>query len=137
MLRCRQRERVFENLIRLGKTFVDVAAVQFEVSADIGAVDRFELGEIGKAGFRYSHFLVHQSRVLLDRVLNLEYRRQLFVIYFDQLQRFLRRVNGQRRNGSHRITDVANLFDRNDRLIFEHWAIVGFDAECHRASAPP
>ena len=93
MLRCRQRERVFENLIRLGKTFVDVAAVQFEVSADISAVDRFELGEIGKAGFRYSHLLMHQNGILPNRVLNIEHRGQLFVIYFDQLQCFFRRVD--------------------------------------------
>ena len=71
---------------------------------------------------------MHQSGVLLDRVLNIQHRRQLVVIYFNQLQRFLRRVDGQRRNGSHRITDVANLFDRNDRLIFEHRAVVGLDA---------
>ena len=50
VLRRRQREGVFENLVGLGEAFLDIAAIELEVGANIGAFHRLDLGEIGKAG---------------------------------------------------------------------------------------
>ena len=40
MLRRRQREGVFENMIRFGEAFVDVAAIESEMRAQVGPFDR-------------------------------------------------------------------------------------------------
>ena len=92
MLRRRQCESIFENMIRFGKTFLDVAAVELEMRADIGAFDRLELGKIGKTRFRYANGLMDQSRAWLQCLVDIQNRRQLFVFDFDQSQRLFSRV---------------------------------------------
>ena len=66
MLCRRQRERVFENLVGFGEAFLDIAAIEFEVGANVGAFDRFDLSEIGKTGTRHFDRIVHQSRADLS-----------------------------------------------------------------------
>ena len=71
MLRRRQRKSVFENMIRFGETFVDIAAVEPEVRADVGAFHRFELGKISETGARQFDRFVNQDCTGLQRLVNI------------------------------------------------------------------
>ena len=128
MLRRRQRERIFENMIRFGKAFLNIAAVELEVGADIGAFDRLDLGKIGKTGSRHLTESCTKVAPGLQRLVNIQNRRQLFIVDFDQAQRFFRRIDGQGRNRCHRIADMAHFLHGDDRLIFEHRTVVRLDA---------
>src|SRR4030095_3813321 len=61
MLRRRQGERIFENMIRFGEAFLHIAAVELKMRADIGAFYWLELGKIGETRFRYANRLMNQS----------------------------------------------------------------------------
>ncbi len=59
--------------------------------------------------------------------MNIEHRRQLLVIDFDQRQRLFRSIRCQSGHGGDRIADVADFIDRHDCLIFEYRTIIRFD----------
>jgi hypothetical protein len=59
VLGCRQRKGIFKNAVRFGKAPANVTAVKFEVRAYVCAIDRSDLGEIGKAGIGHAHGIVH------------------------------------------------------------------------------
>ena len=64
----------------------------------------------------------------LQRLVNVQNRRQFLVVDFDQAQRFFRRIDAQGRNRRHRIADMAHFLHGDDRLIFEHRTVVRLDA---------
>ena len=115
-------------MIRCGKTFLNVAAVELKVRADIGPFYWLELGKIGKTGFRYANGLMDQSRTWLQCLVDIQNRRQLFVFHLDQSQRLFSRVHVQRRHSRHRITHVAHFLHGDDGLIFEYGTVVRLDA---------
>ena len=127
MLRRRQREGIFEDLVGLVETSSDIAAIEFEVGANIGAFHRLDFGEIGKTRCRQFDRVVHQGRARFQGLVNVEHRRQLFVVDLDQTQRLFRRIGSQSGHRSHRVADVAHFFHRDNRLIFEHRPVVGLD----------
>ena len=128
MLRRRQRERIFEDMVGLGEAFPNIAAVELKVRADVGAFDRLYLGEIGKAGSRQFDRVVDQRRAWFNASLHVEHRRQLLVIDFDQAQRLFRGIDGQCRHRRHRIADVTHFFHGDNGLIFENRAVIRLDA---------
>ena len=107
-------------MIRFGEPFIDVAAVEFEMGAQVRAVDGLQVGEIGETGRRQLDRVVNQHRARLERVVNAEHRRQLFIIDFDQFERRFGGIDGQCRHRRHRIADMAHLLRRDDGLILEH-----------------
>ena len=128
MLRRRQCKRIFENMIRFGKTFLNVAPVELKVRTDIGPFYRLELGKIGKTGFRNTNGFVNQSRSWLQCLVNIQNGRQLFVFHLDQTQRLFSRVHVQGRNRRHRIAHVPHFIHGDDGLIFKYRAVVRLDA---------
>ena len=75
MLRRRQREGVFENLIRFGEAFIDVTAIEPEVGAQVRPFDGFDLRQIGETGSRQLDRIMHQHRAGLERIVDVEHRR--------------------------------------------------------------
>src|SRR4029434_6166654 len=74
MLRRRQCERIFENMIRFGKAFLNISAIEFEVRTDVGAFYWLELGKIGKTGFRYANRLMNQRPSWLQCLVDIQNR---------------------------------------------------------------
>src|SRR6516164_11183037 len=92
VLRRRQRKSILKDTIRLGKALFDIAANELEMSAQIGPFDRLQFSQISKAGLWKLDRIMNQGRVGLKRFLNIEHRRQFFVIDFDQTEGGLRGI---------------------------------------------
>jgi hypothetical protein len=67
MLCRRQRERVLENMVGFSEAFVNIAAIEREVGANVGAFDRFDLSQIGETGSWHFDRIVHQGRARFER----------------------------------------------------------------------
>ena len=59
VLRRRQGKGVFENAVRFGETFLDVAAVELEMRADVSPFHRLDFGEVGETGSRQLDGIMH------------------------------------------------------------------------------
>src|SRR5262245_40466798 len=128
MLRRWQRERIFENMVRLGKAFLDIAAVELKVRANIRAFYWLELRKISKSRLGYANRFMDQSSAWLKCLMNIQYRWQFFVFDVDQTQRLFRRIRLQRRYRRDRISHMPHFFNCHDGLIFKDRAVVRFNA---------
>ena len=111
-------ELILKNLIRLGKTHSHISLRVFHDSADVCPGDSFIDGR-----------MVVRSQLFMDdggpvkgRFPGIKSRRQFLVFYPDFFGSFLGldfRLRGHRR---HRFSHVANLADREERLVLYHVA---------------
>ena len=85
-------ERLFPDVIRLGKPLFHVAVHLMHGGVDVASVP-----------------LVNLRRPFGESLEGIEHRRQLFVLHLDQRKRFFRRFLVDRGNGSHLVADVEDL----------------------------
>ncbi len=116
-------EGVLEDMRRLGKCLLGVAAPQLEIERHIGALAAFEMLEIGKSTRRLEHVVDDGlGRNRLDLV---HHRRQFIEFGHDEPRRFLGHMRVLGQDHGHRFADVPHLVDRQDRLVVEGRAVIG------------
>ena len=115
-------EGVLEHVIGRGQRRLGVAEAQVIVERDIGAAPAGEMLEVGKRAGGLQHVVDDDLAVeRLDLVVD---RRQFVVLGLDQAQRLFgdMRIGGQHHRD--RLADVADLFQRQDRLVVERRAVI-------------
>ncbi len=100
-------EFTFDDNIRFGEPFLDVARLKEEVLCDVG---RLVVSCFGRRTDRCGADLIIQDRrIVLHCVEHVQYRRQRFVLNLDQLACFLGDVHRIGSDGSDRVPAIKHL----------------------------
>jgi hypothetical protein len=121
VLHRRAGEDVLEHFVGLREPLVGVALAQPVVVAHVRAALGVD-DQVGKRLPDPRRPLVDERRALGQRVVEAEHRRQLVVLDIDQLDRLPSRVQVDGGDRGHRVADVADLVDGQDRLVAKHRA---------------
>ena len=129
MQRLLRTELVLEPVGGGGIGLVEIAAAQPVVERDIGALDPFEVLEIGEGAGRLE-LVVHidLGGCRLDLV---EDRGQFLVFGGDELYRLVGNVRVGGDHGGDRLADEAHLLVRQDRLVVEGRPVIGIGDHLH------
>ena len=131
----RGAEHVLEDLVRFGEALRDVAVTQPEVVADVLARPWME-HDVGKRHpLAQRDRVVDVGRVERHRLLGSREHGQVLVPDVHELAGGGRRVLVHGDNGRHRLTAEAHAFDREQRPVRDHGAVMGLDLRADQVAA--